>query len=390
MDSELRQLEKSLNASRSHARRLQKASDVHAMYQSVKRDPPVQVDSLAVTSQVEVVEVDAEESAVVLARPIAWKPDVPVLHGSNPLSVIHFEEDKLWLESCGSIAVGDVLTQSKQIGKLEDLFLAFESQWSALWNRHADVPASQWDQIINFAKVTPKPVAPSKPAFSVGSIRRTIQSKSKHAATGLDGVSRADLLQLSDPDLATLSLVYQLAINTGTWPQQVLQGYVRSLAKVEDPSEVGHFRPITVFSNVYRTWSSITARHWLAQLSTAVDPFLCGNTSGCRAGMVWRFVLQQVEAAHRGNGSACGFSADIVKAFNILPRTPALAAAKLMGVDHGTLLAWAGALGGFHRHFVVQGSFSAGVSSTKGFAADRGSLEMDSRVLGDVVLPLIV
>ena len=26
----------------------------------------------------------------------------------------------------------------------------------------------------------------------------------------------------------------------------------------------------------------------------------------------------------------------------------------------------------------------------KGFAADRGSLEMDSRVLGDLVLPLIV
>ena len=169
MDAELCQLEKSLNASRSHAKRLQKASDVHAMYQSVKRDPPVQVDSLVVTRQVEVVEVDADDSAVVLARPVAWQPDAPVLHGSTPLSVIHFEEDKLWLESCGSIAVGDVLTQSKQIGKLEDLFLAFESQWSALWNRHADVPASQWDQIVNFAKANLKPVAPSKPTFSVGS-----------------------------------------------------------------------------------------------------------------------------------------------------------------------------------------------------------------------------
>ena len=29
-------------------------------------------------------------------------------------------------------------------------------------------------------------------------------------------------------------------------------------------------------------------------------------------------------------------------------------------------------------------------NNNKGFAADRGSLEMDSRVLGDVVLPLIV
>ena len=367
LESELSALEKSLNASRSYSRRLHKASDVSAMYHSVKKDPPVQVESLAVTSQAAVVEVDEDEVAVTLDRTMPWNPGVPILHGLNPLPVIHFEDDKVWLESCANLEVGDTLTQTKQLGKLDDLFHAFESQWSALWNRHAEVPDSQWDQILDFAKASLRPVEPSRPTISVGSIRRAVQSKSKHAATGLDGVSRADLLNLSDPDLATLSQVYQLALTTGSWPQQALNGYVRSLAKVEDPSEVGHFRPITVFSNVYRTWSSISARHWLSQLSPVVDPFLCGNTSGCRAGMVWRFVLQQVEAAHRGNGMACGFSADIVKAFNILPRAPALAAAKLMGVDHETLVAWAGALGGFHRHFVVQGSYSNGIASSNGF-----------------------
>lgn len=367
MDSELRSLEKSLNASRSHARRLFKASDVHAMYQSVKRDPPVQVDSLAVSTQATVIAIDEDEVAIVVDRPVPWNSDVPILHQSRPLAVIHSDEDKLWWESCADINVGDVLAQTKQMGRWDDLFHAFESQWSSLWNRHADVPPGQWTQIIDFAQATLRPVEAPAPQFTVGAIRRTLQSKSKHAATSLDGVSREDLLQLSDPDLALLSQVYRNALATGAWPEQILAGYVRSLAKIGEPSEVGHFRPRTVFSNVYRTWSSITARHWLTHLSKVVDPFLCGNTTGCRAGMVWRFVLQQVEESHRGNGTACGFSADIVKAFNILPRTPARAAAKLMGVDHDTLVAWAGALGGFRRHFVVQGSFSPGVTSTNGF-----------------------
>ena len=66
----------------------------------------------------------------------------------------------------------------------------------------------------------------------------------------------------------------------------------------------------------------IAARHWLSRLSHVVDPFLCGNVVGCRAGMVWRHVLEQVEAAHRDQVPVCGFSADIVKAFNVLPRRP--------------------------------------------------------------------
>ena len=74
-----------------------------------------------------------------------------------------------------------------------------------------------------------------------------------------------------------------------------------------------------------------------------------------------------MESAHRGHEQACGFVADIVKAYNDLPRLPALSAAKMHGVDQGTLLAWAGALAGFRRHFVVQGSYSPGVFSTNGF-----------------------
>ena len=89
---------------------------------------------------------------------------------------------------------------------------------------------------------------------------------------------------------------------------------------------------------------------------------LIRSTTGGRASMVWRHVLDSVEAAHQGDQPVRGFSADIVKAFNALPRLLALTAAKLLGVDQGTLQVWAGALAGFRRHFVIQGSYNRQVS----------------------------
>lgn len=367
MDLELNQLETSLCRARSHANRLHKASDAHAMYRAVKRDAPTQVDSLALEQQSIVEDVDDSECAVLLSQPVNWFPDVPVMHDGRPLEVIHSEGDKLWLQSCATIQPGDTVSQRKLVGRLPELFKAFEQQWSQLWNRHADVPASQWDQIIGFARTQLQPVSADPPDLSATVVLSTLRSKSKHAATSLDGVSRADLLALHPDDLGQLTKVYNVATASGCWPDQVLHGYVRSLAKVDNPSTVGHFRPITVFSNVYRTWSSIAARHWLRLISAVVDPLLCGNTVGGRASMVWRHILEQVEQAHLDSSESCGFSADIVKAFNILPRTPACAALKMLGVDHGTLLAWAGALSGFVRHFVIQGNFSPGVESCNGF-----------------------
>jgi len=367
MELELEQLEKSLNASRSHANRLHKASDTNAMYRTVRRDVPAQVDSLALTLTAVVAEVDEVECALVTTHDMSWFSGIPIMHAGQPLTIIHHEADKVWCDTCGTVQPGDTLTQRRPVGRLEDLFHAFETQWSRLWNRHQDVPDSQWDQIIGFAQRQLRPVTVDPPDLSHAQVIRTLKRKSKHAATSLDGVSRCDLLALHPTDWSQLLRVFEQATTSGVWPRQVLQGYVRSLAKVVDPHEVGHFRPITVFSNLYRTWSSIAARHWLKAVSSTVDPFLCGNTVGGRAALVWRYMLEQIEQAHLGGEQVCGLSADLVKAFNILPRKPALAAVKLMGVDHGTLLAWAGALSGFVRHFVIQGSFSPGVESCNGF-----------------------
>lgn len=69
---------------------------------------------------------------------------------------------------------------------------------------------------------------------------------------------------------------------------------------------------------------------------------------------------------------ASGFVADLVKAFNTLPRLPVLHTARLFGVEHSTVTGWAGALAGVRRRFAVRQSFSSGLDSDTGLPEGCG------------------
>ena len=212
MEFELNGLERCLRSARSHAKRLLRASQAHAIYGAVKRDAPVQVDSLVSSTVGIVAQVDLEECAVELEHSVAFNPNAPLYHEVGMFQIIHHEDDKVWLDSCHGLVPGVELSQKKSIGRLEDLFVAFETQWSALWNQHAAVAPGQWDGILDFAKAHLRPVQPSVPNFSVQSLLRCARRKSRHSAVSLDGVSRADVLALHPSELASVLKIYGQAI----------------------------------------------------------------------------------------------------------------------------------------------------------------------------------
>ena len=243
MEFELSSLEKALNS----AALMPIASIKHPMcmlymYKTVQRDVPAQVDSLAQQVAAKVDYVDTSDSAVVLTHPVNWHAQAPLLHNGVPLQLIHAEGDKVWLDSCQDIQPGDEITQKRLVGTLPELFQAFESQWTALWNRHAAVPESQWHQILEFAKAQLRPVSVCPPVYDVQSVKRTLQRKSKYAATSLDGVSRHDLLTLPEHDLRVLCKVYNQAMTSamsGLW-----QKY-QTPAKWDISSDHGVFQHIS-------------------------------------------------------------------------------------------------------------------------------------------------
>ena len=155
-------------------------------------------------------------------------------------------------------------------------------------------------------------------------IRAAVRQKKHSAAIGLDGVSKQDLANLTSNEMQSLVGLYRRAMSSGEWPQQVVQGLVKSLAKKLDPLDAPDYRPITIYSMVYRVWSSLLSRFWLSTFSEILSPTLSGNRSGHQASTLWRRVMEEVEVSQAHAQSTSGLILDLTKAFNTLPRLPCL------------------------------------------------------------------
>lgn len=155
------------------------------------------------------------------------------------------------------IVPGGRVTQSNFLGTADELFKAFETEWAARWKRHAEVPSTQWSQIVAFAQRTLPKMHCECPPFEASMLQEEIKKKKRKSATGLDGVSLEDLKKMPHAVLQSHSDLLNTIEAKGVWPKQLLEGKVASLAKTETPQSVQEFRPITIFPHLYRMWGSV-------------------------------------------------------------------------------------------------------------------------------------
>ena len=198
-------------------------------------------------------------------------------------------------------------------GAVDEIFQAFHKQWKKRWCRHGDLPHSRWQQLVDFAKVhMPRNVAPELTTMP-DLLRAEVSRKKAHAATGLDGVSRQDLLQVCHQSLCSM---FSRACQDGMWSQQVTAGRVASLAKVVNPATTNEFRPITVFAMAYRVFSSLHARSLLDWADAWCHPNIYGNRRNCQTIQLWRALVTQIQQAHDQQVPLSGLTADIEKCYN--------------------------------------------------------------------------
>ena len=199
-------------------------------------------------------------------------------------------------------------------------------------------------------------------------LQAEIHRKKAKTATGLDGVSRSDLLKAPCNVLRSILSCFQRAESDGLWPQQLLAGSVVSLAKQPLASKVNEFRPITIFGLPYRLWSGLHARHVLDHADTWVDPGVYGNRRGHQAAHMWSTIMHQVADSHATSTPLSGLIGDIEKAYNCLPRWPVFCAAVLAGTAEQVTTAWAGATAQMVRRFKIRDSHSQGFLTSTGLA----------------------
>lgn len=383
--SEVTCLERRLLAAKQATRISQHHRDANLLYKDTKRTPPEPVTSLLITKRARITEVDTDDLAVDFAPDCDFDATKPVLIDDHPVPVIHATEDRLYLEAVSHAKPDAVLQQTQPLGALPEIFEAFHHQWKQRWCRHDNIPHSRWQQLIDFARATmpqqPVPPLVLEPAL----IRAEAAAKKKHAAVGLDGISRADVMQADDTLLASICTMYSRAEHDGRWPHQITTGKVASLAKKEGAATTNEFRPITIFSLMYRIYSSLQARMLLRWCDEWTHPDVHGNRRAHSTAHLWRTLVHDIQVAYDQNQVLSGLTADIEKCFNCLPRWPILAAALHVGAPPTVLSAWAGALSAMTRRFKVRDSYSGGFVTSTGLAEGCALSCFGMLVLDDIM-----
>ena len=364
--SEVRYLESQLNQNRRGHKKWQHQQDPNAIFRDTRRPPPEPVATLLECSRAEVVEVVAEDVAIAIEPPVQFGEQKPVLVDDKPISIIHATDSMLYLESVAGVEVGSKVSQMTAVGSLDALFSAFREQWQRRWCKHDALPHTHWNELVGFARRC----VPSHPlldfVFHPELLRAEAGRKKKTTASSLDGISRQDLLLSSPTTLQSLCNAFDRAMADGCWPRQVISGRVSSLAKTLSAAEVNQYRPITVFSVVYRCLSSLVARYLLDWADGWAHPDVFGNRKGHQTSHLWRTLVTEIQTAHDQGLPLSGVTADIEKCYNCLPRYPILAIALHSGVPARLVMAWGGALAGMERRFKIRDSFSGTCTTSTG------------------------
>lgn len=228
------------------------------------------------------------------------------------------------------------------------------------WDRHRNTPDTKWEPIVEFVQhVFPNPPQMQYSPITFEVWQNAVRKKKAHAAIGPDGVSEQDWLALRRNHVEPMIDLLQ-AVETGTsaWPTQVVTGHVHASEKISGAWN--------------RTWSSIRARETLAFLGKFAPDQVTGNVPGKSRTDLWLSTQVHLEEAHTDNVPLAGVVADLVKAFNLLPRIPLLAIGLHLGLPKPVIRAWTAALGQMTRASSVRGTIGPKLSSSTGFAEGCG------------------
>ena len=364
---DVRKLERSLKSQINTHTKDKRQELAHLIFKDIRRTAPDRVDVLLNTQQGQVVQVDSVSNSFLVSEHCKLSLQHPVFVNGVQLSVIHIVQNQLWVTDLAGVQVGHAVRQTKFTGAAEEMFQAFGEEWSRRWDRHREVPLSQWEQICNFGRQFFQRSEIQLPAWNADMLRQEIARKKLRSATGLDGVSLTDLKAMPVRVLQAHCDIYSEAESRGVWPHQALVGKVASLAKTSSPTDVSSYRPITVLPHCYRLWSGVRSKALLAIIGERSPAFLFGNKPHCQSSFIWTHLAWMVEDAYIGETAVAGIVADIEKAFNHLPREVVFQMGVIFGIPFATLQAWASAMGGLERRFQIRDNLGPPVPSCTGF-----------------------
>eukprot|EP00435_Cladocopium_sp_Y103_P015266 s1448_g3.t1 len=227
--------EQVLNTHRQARQAARYQHDANQIFRDVRKPSAQPVQVLVAQQTAEISKVESPET-VTMSSPAEVIPG-QVWKSNQGQHVVHkTEDDVVSFQQPHGLVEGDVLQRETLLGSADEIHKAFAEEWVKRWDKHLHLPAGHWDEVTAFAEMALPHVPMTRKPITLDAWKTCIRAKKAHAATGMDGITRADLLSLPDQlHEAIIALLHQ-AETTGTWPIQALQGAIHSLAKRTDAS----------------------------------------------------------------------------------------------------------------------------------------------------------
>ena len=258
----------------------------------------------------------------------------------------------------------EIIEHASTADKLHQQLIEF---WKPRWWHDPMPKPEEWSRIINFAKAYLPPGRLDHVDISVESWMDINRRYGPRAARGPDGLSHSDLRKMPSQFQEELVNILNQCEEETVWPEVWRTGFVHSLEKKEGASRVNEYRPVIIYSVIYRSWGSLRARRFLQHLSHLVDERQLGFMPGKEVAEIWMLLQGMVERSVQEGEELMGFVTDIKKAFESLPRDPIFEIAQHLGLPAKTMHLWKHFLDTTERRFLVRGEVSEAVFSNHGF-----------------------
>ena len=370
-EAEVRQLENTLRERRKDFIAAQQQRELSQVFRDVRKPGPMPVQVL-LSKQTTVVKEVIDDNNLILTSPIEIELNTPVTTTKGSLKVTQVEGSTITTNVPHQLVPGDTISQEELHGAVEEIHQKFAEEWTKRWDKHLGIDESYWDEINGFIDLALASHAMKYEPIDLPTWKNSFLKKSHRAATGLDGVSRQDLVALPNELHLEIIKILHHAEATGVWPQQLLHGAIHALAKVPSAETVQQFRPITILPIVYRCWATIRSKQTLQHLEKVAPPSMLGNMPGRTTAEIWWTLQADLESSMNQGAQKTGLVADLIKAFNGLPRTPIFTAAIKLGIDSRIIRGWASAVANIKRHFWVRNQPGPALGSCTGLPEGCG------------------
>ena len=315
----------------------------------------------------------ADRAMYACAHPHAFQPGAAAALSGRPVKVVAvwcgpMDSELLELLMDFPPPSRGELVQDTAACTPQELSTAFLKFWFPIWNRDSRQESEDIGRWSSFLQLFPdRPDVQvafdaSDPSLWRAALRRLKVGRSP----GCCGFTPQELKGMPDNVLLGMTALFASVQRLG-FPKSLLKAWVASVPKAACPNSVAQLRPITVLATLYRVWSSALARALLQQWSVWLPSGIRGSLPhrGPRRDISLAVELQ-VERAIRAKQGIAGFSVDIIKYFNHIPRAPAACVLQMMGCPTDALQVWISALSCIERLPKFGKHYGAALPSTCG------------------------